>query len=56
MFVYFLEMNNALRSPRGSQRVDNNALAAITLMVALSAPEEKEITCLLIMNMLANES
>jgi len=53
LFVYFLEMNNALRSVSGNQRIDNNTLAAITLMIALSAPEEKEIMCLLVMNMLA---
>jgi len=53
LFVYFLEMNNALRTVSGSQRIDNNALAAITLMIALSAPKEKDIMCLLVMNMLA---
>lgn len=52
LFVYFLEKNDALRDAGGKQIIDNNALAAITLMVAFSNPEEKEIMCTLIMNML----
>lgn len=54
LFVYFLEMNGALRTDTGQQVIDNNALAAITLMVALSAPEEKSIMCMLIINMLSS--
>jgi prophage maintenance system killer protein len=53
LFVYFLELNGALRTSAGMQIIDNNSLAAITLMIALSNPEEKEIMCLLVMNMLA---
>lgn len=52
LFVYFLEKNEVLRGASGHQIVDNNALAAITLMIALSAPAEKEIMCMLVMNML----
>jgi death-on-curing family protein len=52
LFVYFLELNGALRTSAGMQIIDNNSLAAITLMIALSKPEEKEIMCLLVMNML----
>jgi prophage maintenance system killer protein len=52
LFVYFLEKNGALRSAQGVQVIENNALAAITLIIALSKPEEKEIMCLLVMNML----
>jgi prophage maintenance system killer protein len=55
LFVYFLEKNGALRSASGQQLVGNNALAAITLMIALSAPEEKDIMCLLVTNMLDAE-
>jgi hypothetical protein len=32
--------------------INNSALAAITLMIALSKPEEKDVMCLLVMNML----
>jgi hypothetical protein len=37
----------------GEKIIDNNALAAITLMVALSSPDEKDIMCVLIMDMLS---
>jgi hypothetical protein len=52
LFVYFLDKNGALCDNSGHQHIDNNALAAITLMIALSHPEEKETMCLLVMNML----
>jgi prophage maintenance system killer protein len=52
LFVYFLEKNDALRGSSSELLISNNALAAITLMIALSHPEEKEAMCLLVMNML----
>ncbi len=52
IFVYFLDMTSALKKESGEMFISNNALAAITLMIALSRPEEKEIMCLLVMNML----
>ncbi|MCL2090847.1 MAG: virulence RhuM family protein [Micrococcales bacterium] len=53
LFVYFLDRNGALRDADGSLRVDNSTLAAITLMIALSQPEEKDAMCALVMNFLA---
>ena len=52
LFVYFLEKNNALKDINGKLLIDNNALAAMTLMLALSEPKEKEIMCNLAMNFL----
>jgi len=52
LFVYFLEKNNALKDKNGKLLIDNNALAAMTLMLALSEPQEKEIMCNLVMNFL----
>jgi phage regulator Rha-like protein len=49
LFVYFLDKNNALRK-NGQLLIDNNALAATALMIALSKPEEKEIMCNLVVN------
>ena len=51
--MYFLSGNGILFDTDGRQIIANNALAAITLMIALSRPDEKEIMCLLVMNMLA---
>lgn len=48
LFIYFLAKNNALRD------INSNALAAITLMTALSKPNEKEQIVLLIRNFLGN--
>ena len=52
LFIYFLERNNALKDKNGKLLIDNNTLAAMTLMLALSKPEEKEIMCCMVMNFL----
>ena len=51
LFVYFLDKNKALKDESGALRISNETLAAITLMIALSHPDEKETMCLLVMNM-----
>ena len=43
LFVWFLEKNHILYRPNGSKRIADNALVAITLMIAESKPEEKDI-------------
>ena len=55
LFVYFLERNNILFDERGNPIIDNNTLAAVTLMIALSRPEEKETMCVLVLNMIERE-
>jgi prophage maintenance system killer protein len=50
LFVWYLAKNNYLLDPKGNPKVANNALAAITLMVALSKPEEKDLMILVIVN------
>ncbi|MCL2536674.1 MAG: virulence protein RhuM/Fic/DOC family protein [Coriobacteriia bacterium] len=55
MFVYFLSLNGALIDESQRPLIANNTLAAITLMIALSKPDEKEMMCLLVMNMLKGE-
>ncbi len=42
-FVYFLEQNNALLSINGEPIISNDTLAALTLFIATSKPEESEI-------------
>lgn len=56
LFVYFLEKNQVLADYAGRPFIDNNALAAITLMAALSKPKEKQSICLFIMNMLQDDA
>ena len=52
LFLEFLNKNNSLYK-RGKQIISDNALVAITLMVAESKPEEKETMITLIMNFLS---
>jgi prophage maintenance system killer protein len=56
LFVYFLDRNNILRDKGGRQIIANNALAAITLLVALSDPSEKSQIILLIMNLIRSNN
>ncbi|MDR1830749.1 MAG: virulence RhuM family protein [Candidatus Fibromonas sp.] len=53
LFVYFLDKNKALKNKNGQLLIDNNALAATTLMIALSKPQEKEIMCSLVVNFIS---
>lgn len=51
LFLYFLDRNNALIC-NGQKMIDDYALAAITIMIAESKPEEKEMMVNLVMNCL----
>lgn len=51
MFLYFLERNNALFI-NGRKRIADYTLVALTIMVAESRPEEKEMMVKVIMNCL----
>ena len=42
IFLYFLNQNNALYK-NGMERINNDALATLTILVASSRPEDKEI-------------
>ncbi|GAA0877836.1 RhuM family protein [Algoriphagus jejuensis] len=50
LFVWYLAKNDYLLNDKGISKIANNALAAITLMIALSKPEEKELMILVIIN------
>lgn len=52
LFVCFLERNGILHRKNGSRIIDNNALVALTLMIASSNPKEKEMMVKVIMNLL----
>lgn len=56
LFVHFLAKNGQLADASGAQRISNTALAAITLMVAMSDPKEKELMVALLMSMLSGEA
>lgn len=52
VFLYFLDKNNWLFAD-GKKRLDDSTLVALTIMIAESKPEEKEIMVNLVMNFLA---
>lgn len=49
MFLYFLDKNNALFKD-GEKTIDDRTLVALTIMIAESKPEEKEMMISVIMN------
>lgn len=56
LFVDFLHRNNHLLNQQGQPIINDTGLAALTLLVAESAPEQKDTLIRLIMNMLAPEN
>ena len=54
LFIYFLNFYGILYI-NGKQIIDNNTLAALTLLIAESNPKEKEVIIDLVMNFLNNE-
>ncbi|MEA2041364.1 MAG: virulence protein RhuM/Fic/DOC family protein [Bacteroidota bacterium] len=52
LFLYFLEKNGVLHDEKAEKRIADNALVALTLMVAVSKPEEKETMIKIIVNLI----
>ena len=52
LFLYFLEKNGLLFTETGKKRIADNALVALTLMIAVSKPEEKETMIKIIVNLI----
>ncbi|HWK08001.1 MAG TPA: virulence protein RhuM/Fic/DOC family protein [Puia sp.] len=51
LFVWFLEKNGILYRPDGSKKIADNALVALTLMIAESKPEEKDMMIKVVVNL-----
>jgi prophage maintenance system killer protein len=56
LFVYFLDMNNKLLNEFGNKRIGDNALVAITIMIAESKSDEKDIMTKLVVNLINNKN
>ena len=56
MFVWFLEKNKHRFKRSGELKINDNALVAIALLVAQSAPEEKTLMIKLIVNLIRDEA
>jgi prophage maintenance system killer protein len=52
LFVYFLDMNSKLLNYYGNKRINDNALVAITIMIAESKSEEKDSMAKLVVNLI----
>ncbi len=56
IFVWYLNKNNYLYNSQGNKRIENNALVALTLMIAQSKPKEKELIIKVIINLINNKN
>mgnify|MGYP003591316079 FL=1 len=56
LFVYFLDINNKLYNEFGNKRIGDNALVAITIMIAESKSDEKEMMIKLVVNLINNNN
>ena len=52
LFLWFLEKNGILYREDGSRLIDNNTLVALTLMIAESRTEEKDIMTKVVVNLI----
>ncbi len=56
LFVWFLEKNGILYRKNGSRKIADNALVALTLMIAESKPDEKGIMVKVVVNLINNNN
>ena len=52
IFLWFLEKNGLLYKADGSKRIADNALVALTLMIAESDPGERDVIVMLVVNLI----
>ena len=56
LFLYFMERNGVLYDESGRKRIADNALVALTLMIAVSKTEEKDIMVKVVINLINKEN
>jgi len=56
LFIWFLNENGILYKEDGSKRIADNALVALTLLIAESKPEEKDIMTKVLVNLINREN
>jgi prophage maintenance system killer protein len=52
LFLWFMEKNDILYRTDGSRHIADNALVAITLMIAESNPNQKDILTKVVVNLI----
>jgi hypothetical protein len=55
LFLWFLRKNSALYRSDGAKRIADNALVAITLLIAESRPEEKDLLTRVLVHLIGSE-
>ena len=56
LFLWFLSKNGILYSPDGHKRIADNTLVALTLMIAESRTEEKDVMVKVVVNLINQEN
>lgn len=56
LFVWFLDRNLCLYHPDGTRRLADNALVALTLLIAESKPEDKDMMVMLVVNLINQDN
>lgn len=55
LFLWFMQNNGILYNPDYSKRISNGTLVALTLMIAESRPEEKDVMVKVVVNLINTE-
>ncbi|HQG56907.1 MAG TPA: virulence protein RhuM/Fic/DOC family protein [Bacteroidales bacterium] len=53
LFIYFLDKNNFLYRVSGQKKINDNALTALSLLIAVSDPDEKEKLVRIVTNLIS---
>ena len=56
LFIWFLDVNGLLYTTDGRKRIGDNALVALTLMIAESRPKDKDIIIKVIVNLINKDN
>ena len=56
LFLWFMERNGILYSPEGRKRIADNTLVALTLMIAESRTEEKDVMVKVVVNLINKDN
>jgi death-on-curing family protein len=54
LFIYFLDKNDYLYKPNGEKKINDNALTALALLIAISDTKDKDTLIKIVTNLLAN--
>lgn len=56
LFLWFMEKNSILYAENGHKRIADNTLVALTLMIAESRTEEKDVMVKVVVNLINKDN